>query len=139
MLGKISGWVFRAPTEPASLSKVVVWWELRRIPYNVVIGSIGFLSYIAFFFFITHAHVLAPGEDAEEPIALLAAPILINVCYTLGWIVECSIRLIRPNRYEGRTVVLFKAGCAFSLFVVLVPSVYWGGYLILQHLHILSR
>ena len=69
------------PEGPRTASNVILWWELRRIPYNIVVGALGVVSLVAFFFFISNADELAPGEDAVEPIALLAAPFLVNIAY----------------------------------------------------------
>ncbi len=91
-------WMFSVPAEPRSLLGVIGWWELRRIPYNIIVGSVGLCSLILFFVFITHCDVLEPGEDAEEPIAIILAPFLINICYTGGWFVEIVSRSILRER-----------------------------------------
>lgn len=88
-------------------------------------------------FFITHSHVLKPGEDAEEPLAIIAAPILMNLLYTTGWIVEAVLRVIRIKNPRKVGLLLFKAGCACSLVVVLLPSVFWGGYFILEKVNVI--
>ncbi len=84
------------------------------------------MSVVAFLFFMTHANVLKPGEDAAEPMAVFAAPIFMNICYTAGRIVETwSLRTGKwKTRLQGPA--LLKAGLAFSLFVVLFPSVVAG-------------
>jgi hypothetical protein len=111
---------------------VVSWWEARRIPYNVIVGALGLVSLVVFFVSISTSGRLQPGEDAVEPIALLFAPIAANVCYTAGWLVEVPLRFVRPSLCPGFTAHLFRLGIAFSLFVISLPAVIWGGYRLLQ-------
>ena len=126
MIHRFTSWLFSAPPETATIGKIIAWWEVRRIPYNLIIGSVGVVSFLLFLFFITHSNVLEPGEDAEEPLALIAAPILINICYTSGWVVEAALRSLDVVKTRKTGLLLFKAGSAFSLIVVLLPSVTWG-------------
>src|SRR2546430_979149 len=90
-------WLFESAPKPVSSWRVVAWWEVRRLPFNLIIGTYAVACLILFEAAIHATGVLKPGEDAEEPIALLAAPILVNVLYTLGWLVEIPIRILMPN------------------------------------------
>jgi len=109
---------------------MIAWWEKRRSWHNLTIISIGFASLIAFYIFIYHTDELKPGEDAVEPLVLIIAPFVINICYTFGWIIEGFLAFIlRP--FLGEKVrllgpLLLKIGVIFSLLVVLFPSVYWA-------------
>ena len=89
--------------------------------------------------FILHTDVLKPGEDAVEPIALMAAPILINICYTLGWITEIFLNGIGWNGSKKVGPLLLKAGLVLSLTVAMIPSVYWGVYWLVQLAGIISK
>ncbi len=102
--------------------QIIIWWEARRIPYNIIVGISGVLSLIVFYFLIAKSGELQPGEDAVEPIALLAAPLFVNICYTLGWIVEIPVRYV----LHDATLVapaLYGVGTVFSLFIVWLPTV----------------
>jgi hypothetical protein len=70
---------------------MLIWWESRRILFNMIIGSYGILCLILFFAALTSSGHLQPGEDAIEPLALLAAPIFINALYTLVYMIEIII------------------------------------------------
>ena len=129
-------WMFTAPPEPVTAWSVFCWWERRRIPYNFIIGSIGLFCLVIFITCIDAAGVLKPGEDAVEPLALMFAPLLVNLCYTSGWLVDAPLRLIRPSFSPQFTPKLFRLGLIFSLFVVSFPAVFWGGYLLLQLLQL---
>lgn len=118
-------WLFAAPQEPRPWWKVVVWWEIRRIPVNIIVGCVGFISLMFFFLFISLSQGLKPGEDAVEPLALLAAPILFNLGYTAGWIAELLLRVIWRERNPITAATLLKLGLSGSLFCALIPSVVW--------------
>ena len=127
-------WLFTVPgTGERSAWEVIAWWESRRFAYNVFVGTVGLFSLIAFFWFITAANVLKPGEDAVEPMALVIAPFAVNFCYTLGWIVELILRVLggqRDNRFVGP--VLLGAGLTLSMLIVLLPSAVWSVFWLVQ-------
>jgi len=125
-LRKILQWLFFVTDEERSLGQIILWWGKRRIIYNLLVGLAGFISLLLFFYFITKSGELKPGEDAIEPLALLMAPIFINIGYTLGWVVEVILRIFQRNRFQRVSCGLMKAGLLFSLAVVIFPSVYWG-------------
>lgn len=129
---KFREWIFFAPKGERSIFAIILWWELRRIPYNLLVGLTGLCSFVLFYFFVSKTNALPAGEDAVEPIALLAAPFIINFCYTAGWIIE--IFSGKPYSKEGRVLgpILLKAGVKFSMVVVWLPAAYWGGYWLLQ-------
>jgi len=118
-------WFFARPLEPLSRGGIIAWWEIRRVPYNLVVGVFGAISLFLFFVFIELAHGLKPGEDAVEPMALIVAPIAANVCYTGGWIVELFLGAVRPRGSSPIGPVLLKMGVGFSMAVVLLPSIVW--------------
>ena len=128
-------WLFAAPPEPVTTLRVIGWWELRRIPFNVIVGGFGILAFIVFADSIYSAGVLQPGEDAVEPFVLLLTPVAANICYTAGWLVDAPLRFVYPSLRAGFTLFLFRLGLSFSLLVISLPAVIWGGYRLLQLLH----
>ena len=115
-----------------SATDIILWWELRRIPYNLIVGTTGLISLSLFYFFISRTTELKPGEDAVEPIALLAAPVVMNICYTAGWVVEGFLDKAHSDEDEVLGPKLLRSGLKLSLFVVAIPSVFWGGYWLLR-------
>jgi hypothetical protein len=111
---------------------VVAWWELRRIPFNVVVGTYGFVCLVVFLWAIGTSGHLEPGEDAVEPITLVAAPFLINALYTLGWLVEAPARLIKPDLSAKLGAQLLKMGLALGLVLITIPPAIWLRVRILQ-------
>lgn len=118
--------------------KIVVWWELRRIPFNVIIGGYAIVCFAIFMWAILTSGELQPGEDAVEPLGLIAAPFAINFLYTLGWLVEVPARLVAPNLTPRFGPALLAAGLGFGLFLITLPAAFWGGIRVLQLLGVLS-
>ena len=101
-------WCFtRTPDDDDSLGGIFVWWESRRVPYNLMLAVVGIPCFIVFMASILASGQLEPGEDAVEPIALMAAPFLFNIAYTAGWICEMGLRLVS---LRGSGPLLMKLG-----------------------------
>jgi hypothetical protein len=132
MVTRFTTWLFTNPQEPRSLWSIIAWWELRRVPFNIIVIAYGALGFVIFLWAITTSGHLQPGEDAVEPLALLAAPFVINLLYTLGWLVEIPTRHLIPDLSSGFGPMLLKLGLGFGLFLITMPWVVWSGYCLLQ-------
>jgi hypothetical protein len=129
---RFAAWLFSNPKDPVSPNGVFAWWEARRLPFNLIVGTYGILCLAVFFAAITTSGRLQPGEDAVEPLALLAAPNVVNVLYTLGWMVEVTTRSLEPGLSPRFGPRLLKLGLALGLFSGTVPAALWSGYRLLQ-------
>eukprot|EP00456_Euglypha_rotunda_P013451 TRINITY_DN1403_c0_g1_i12.p1 TRINITY_DN1403_c0_g1~~TRINITY_DN1403_c0_g1_i12.p1 ORF type:complete len:158 (-),score=13.81 TRINITY_DN1403_c0_g1_i12:241-714(-) len=125
-------WMFKSPPPPSDAWSTIAWWESRRIPFNLLILGYAIPCFIVYVWGLSTSGHLQPGEDAEEPLVLLAAPIAINVLYTLGWLVEAPVRLVIPNLPPRVGPTLLKLGMGLGLFWISIPAIFWGGYRILQ-------
>lgn len=126
------GWLdlFSAPTGPATLRDVIVWWEARRGLYNGIVFGAGVSSFCLYLLFALTSGLLEPGEDAVEPLALAAAliiaPLAVNLCYCLGSLAELLLRAVSRDRTRRAGPPLLKVGLAFSLALVSAPTLVWG-------------
>ncbi|HZZ45073.1 MAG TPA: hypothetical protein VFE58_19205 [Tepidisphaeraceae bacterium] len=130
-------WLF-TPPNPPGVGRSIIWWEKRRIPVNLLIFVYGTVCLVIFFAAINSSHVLQPGEDAVEPIAIIVAPIAFNICYTLGWLVEAPVRLVAPGLTPKLGPRLLLMGLIFSCCMISLPALFWGGYFILHALGIVK-
>lgn len=124
--------LFAAPSDPVTPWSAVWWWESRRIAYNIIIGCYSIFCLCIFFWAISTSGELEAGEDAVEPMALIIAPFLVNLAYTLGWIVEAPLRLVKPDLPATFGPMLFKSGLIFSVFIISVPAVVWAAIRLFQ-------
>lgn len=129
---RITAWFFSAPETGTSIWRTILWWELRRIPFNIVVGIYGFICLMIFFLAIETSGHLQPGEDAVEPMALFIAPFFINAAYTLGWLVEVPARLVRPNLSSDYGPRLLKLGLGFGMVLITLPAALWTGISLLH-------
>lgn len=100
----------------------ILWWEVRRIPFNFLVGLTGLIG-IALVFWIGDSLVPA-GVDAIEPMLLFFGvpvyAVAANLCYTLGWASE--VREWGDSAEAAhRREIRFRLGLAFSIGVTALP------------------
>jgi len=99
---------------------IIRWWESRRFRFNVVIGSVGVATWLLVM--IAGSAAVKPGEDFEEPLAMLFGPIIYgvmaNACYTLGWAVDTIFYRGTPRTR------LYKVGLIFSIVLTALPGLW---------------
>lgn len=120
-------WLFsrRAPAEGAW--GIVKWWELRRIPYNLLVGLTGVLSGLVSLTFAVMAErrgLEVPWPD--PPLFVLVVVglygVAANVCFTAGWMSELVARRIWGARAEAYGEISFCVGTVFSVLLTLFPT-----------------
>lgn len=112
--------LLQVKTEERSFFQVIIWWELRRILYNIIILIAGILSLLIMLTAASGRVHLEPGEDFYEPIMIPIFAFLCNMGYTLGLLTEVFIK--RSLTYGPK---MFKRGLYFTLFWVFLPSTIW--------------
>jgi len=75
---------------------------------------------------------LTHGEDAFEPMALMAGPVAVNVLYTTGWLLEVPVRGIRRNLSPQFGPLLLKLGMGLGILLSSIPAMYWIGFRLLH-------
>ncbi len=94
-------------------------WEKLRIPYNLIVGVVGFVGVI-----VPWILWLLGEPDAPDPavsfrraaIGVVLYGVMANVCYCAGPVVECYLRWL-GLRAPRLTAVLFIIGTAFSVLL----------------------
>ena len=108
------------------------WWESRRIPFNLIVGSAGILSCITIGIVGLGSEILfgsefgIPNPPAFALIGILIYGIMANVCFTGGWIAELVVRRIWPREADRFASTSFSLGLVFSVLLTLTPGIVIG-------------
>jgi hypothetical protein len=112
--------VFAPNADTADAVGVVLWWERRRLAYNLIVCVAGAIGMTAYLMLDARYGDRCVGDMAA--LQLIAGFVGANVCYSAGWILEALVRTQRrPSASFGPR--LFAAGLAVSLAVVALPAV----------------
>ena len=117
---------------------IVGWWELRRIPYNLIVGACGIFTSV-----ITIIVAAIASEHFNEPLGLPDPPAIAffavlfygamaNICYTGGWITEISVRAFWREQAGEFGQIAFALGLLFSILLTLAPAALFSFLLILR-------
>ena len=130
--------LFTRDCEVASFYAIVKWWELRRLPYNILVGVTGLITCT-----VLVAVAAIASERVGEPLGLPDPPIFAllgillfgigaNVCSTGGWVVEWLVRQLWKDRAGVFGQISFCLGVAFSILLALFPAVAFSALLIIR-------
>lgn len=78
-----------------------MWWEIRRIPYNIIMYLVGLLS-----FQIGYVTI---------PLVYLVLGLGLNALYTFGWIVE----LLVSNKLAEKDRMIYYPKYAFATYLTI--------------------
>jgi len=112
--------LLQVKTVDRNLFQIIIWWELRRILYNIIVLIAGILSIVIMVTAASGRVHLEPGEDFYEPIMIPIFAFLCNIGYTLGWLTEVFIK--RSLTYGPK---MFRRGLYLTLFLIFLPSTMW--------------
>lgn len=120
--------LFRRDIPITSAKDAIGWWESRRIPFNLIVGSAGILTCICCAVVLVAASILDPnefdmGSPLVGPILILLYGTLANISYTGGWIVELVIRKLWPHEADRFATSSFFLGLLLSVLLTLAPGI----------------
>jgi hypothetical protein len=87
------------PPAPLTPCQVIGWWEMRRIPYNLIVGATGLAtSFVMLTMAIICDRLIGVPIGMPDPpivavLGVIVYAIMANVCYTGGWVVEIAFGL----------------------------------------------
>jgi hypothetical protein len=122
------GWLFTRQPGPLRARAVVLWWEARRAPYNVIVGMVGLMTsaVMVTIAFVCESRGGAPIGLPDPPafalVGVLLYGILANVCYTGGWITELLVAKLWAVDTARFGPIAFILGTGFSVLVTLAPA-----------------
>jgi hypothetical protein len=100
---------------------VIVWWEIRRVPFNLFLLFLGLVSVAVVMF--AGEHHFGPNADFGNPFfGVVLYALAANVCYTLGWVTELIWFRGDSVRSEKIRPKIFRAGVIFSGVLTLLPA-----------------
>lgn len=103
-----------------------MWWERRRIAFNVVILLVG--AFTLFVIQVLATILIRLGDYVIRPNGILFDVIFymlaVNVCYTLGWVTELLWSDGDTARTELLRPAVYRWGLVFSVAITLLPAVF---------------
>lgn len=114
----LTEFLFPAPA-PRSVGKIILWWERRRLAYNVAVGAAGLVSLGAVTVvasFMEGTLTIVPWQ----PIVVFGA--LANVFYTLGAGIEVLALWVWGRSVLPVGPALYRMGLTFSVGLALLPT-----------------
>lgn len=111
---------------------MIGWWEARRIPFNLIVGSAGLLSVVVVGIVAAGSSLLfnsdfgLPDPPLFALFAVVIYVIMANVCFTGGWLAELVIRKIWPREADRFATLSISLGLVFSVLLTLTPGIVVG-------------
>jgi len=125
---RLAGWIFAHQLEKSHPAHVVAWWELRRLPYNIIIAVTSLLT-LSVFYAVALGCERSGGIPLGMPrppllvlIAVVAYWIVVNAFYTFGWILELLVARMWRVSTPVFGPIAFTLGTAASVVITLVPA-----------------
>jgi hypothetical protein len=120
--------LFNRDAPLTSARAIVGWWEARRVPYNIIVGSVGIFTCIviaiigmgSYFFFSSDFGL--PGSPFLAIFGIIIYGILANVCFTGGWLTELIVRRVWPQEADRFATTSFSLGLFLSILLTLTPA-----------------
>ena len=134
--------IWRREATPASAGKVIGWWEIRRFPFNMIVGCAGIVTCVVILLIAIAASVFFDSDFGlpDPPIFAVFGVIfyafMANLCFTGGWVTELAVRSLWPEHANQFAVWSFRAGMLFSVALTLAPAVVVGAvgfFLLIRH------
>ena len=119
-MSALTEFLFPAPAR-RSAPAIIRWWEKRRLPYNLAVGTAGLFSLGALWVLAA----LPPGGTLLPFVPwqpIVAFGVLANVCYLLGPAAEIAIDKIWGRQVLPTGPALYRMGLTFSVGLALLPT-----------------
>jgi hypothetical protein len=133
--------LFRRESPALGGAEAILWWESRRIPYNLIVGTAGICTCIAVVIlaFIAQEYFNSDFGLPDPPLAgvflVLLYGIMANICYTAGWVVELLFIRLAPQEATAFAENTFFCGLIFSVVLTLSPAVIIGVVGFIKSIH----
>ncbi|HWG40561.1 MAG TPA: hypothetical protein VN658_08425 [Candidatus Acidoferrales bacterium] len=108
--------------------RTIGWWEVRRVPYNLLVGLAGVVTcVVCFITALVCGHFLGDPIGLPDPpgfafLGIAAYGVMANICYTGGWTAELMVQQVWPDEGKAFGKISFFLGLIFSILLTLVPG-----------------
>ncbi len=129
----LTNWLFSPPIAGRKWYDVILWWEIRRPAYNAILfvaGIVVMLMAVLFMLLPPHpptTNAESSPDDLGDPglglLMMIVFVIAVNLCYSLGWIVELCIYWTDREKLTAGPILL-KVGLIFSLGLFALPPLF---------------
>jgi hypothetical protein len=130
--------LFQRPESFETPKQIIFWWEKRRIPYNLIVGSVGFLTCVLTFCIALYSEnkfgeaIGLPDPPIFALLGIILYGIAANFCYTAGWFFELIVKAVWKERARHFGEIAFTLGLFFSVILTLVPAIVFSIVLIVK-------
>lgn len=117
-------------TRPDKISTagIILWWECRRLLYNLIVGIAGTFTVATF---VSLSWVNSHGDYSLHQLFgilfyfVLFYGIAANLLYTSGWISELILRALFTTDTSVFSRAAFIVGTVVSVILTLLPSFFF--------------
>jgi hypothetical protein len=120
--------LFQRREDQMNSLQIILWWEARRLFFNIVVGIAGLITVCTLLFSAMMAEKLVsePIDWPNPPIFAIIGVVLYaigaNVCYTAGWLAELISREVWGDTVKSFAEISFTLGIIFSFLLTLLPG-----------------
>jgi hypothetical protein len=133
LFGRVRGSLLCERNTPVVNAKQAIgWWEARRVPFNLIVGSAGVVSVAIVSvvslgaYFLFNSDFGLPDPPLFAVISVMLYAVVVNICYTGGWIVELLIRSVWPEQADRFATLSLSLGLTLTILVTLLPGIVVG-------------
>jgi hypothetical protein len=115
-----------------SARDVIGWWEARRIPFNLLVGTAGVVTCLVTGVVALESEMVLQTEFGwpDPPlfalIGVLLYGIFANIFFTGGWVAELIVRSVWPQEADRFATLSLALGVIFSVVLTLAPGILIG-------------
>ncbi|MBI5694485.1 MAG: hypothetical protein HZC51_01940 [Nitrospirae bacterium] len=130
--------LFSRDEDKTDTMAIIMWWESRRIFYNVIVGVCGIITIIVLLSLAAIAETLFkepigwPDPPLFAVFGVVAYGVAANICYTGGWATEIVVRKVWGEKSGDFWQISFVLGLIFSILLTLSPGGLVAGVLSLK-------
>ena len=130
LFGRLRGSLLCERNTPmVSARQTIGWWEARRVPFNLIVGIAGIMTIAVVIVVSLAAYFLFSSDFGFPDSPLLAVfgvifyALVVNICYTGGWIAELVIRTLWPEQADRFATLSLSLGVLLTVLVTLLPAI----------------